>query len=190
MRSNKGKKFPVEILNQDEQQRLLNSFTQSKTGVRNKALLSLYLKSQLRCNEALDLRPCDIDLESRTVVVLHGKGGKRRVSALGGGSLDALQEWLRIRPDSPYLFCTCQGKRLCDSYIRQMIKRQSTKIGLHKRVHAHGLRHTGAVELANSISDIRIIQRQLGHSNIAVTDRYINHLCPARAIEAINAVRW
>lgn len=190
MCSNKGKKFPAEVLSKEQQEALLGSFAQTLTGVRDRALTLLCLRSQLRCNEALDLRPCDVDLADRTVTVLRGKGGKRRVAGLGGGDLSALEEWMAIRPDSQWLFCTRKGTRMDSSAVRRLMKRQARRAGIAKRVHPHGLRHSGAFVLASQVPDLRIVQRQLGHSSLAVTDRYINHLCPAQVVNAVNSVEW
>jgi len=59
-----------------------------------------------------------------------------------------------------------------------MLKRLGTRAGIDKRVQAHGLRHTHAAQLRIEGVDIAIISRQLGHSSIATTARYLDHLAP------------
>jgi site-specific recombinase XerD len=54
--------------------------------------------------------------------------------------------------------------------------------GLEKRVHPHGLRHTHAAELAREGVPINVIRDQLGHSSLAVTDRYLRDVAPADLI--------
>src|SRR5882724_10704911 len=49
--------------------------------------------------------------------------------------------------------------------------------GIHKRVHAHGLRHTHAAQLQEEGVDIGIISKQLGHASISTTARYLDHYC-------------
>jgi len=46
------------------------------------------------------------------------------------------------------VFCTLKGGRLDPSYIRHLLPRLARKAGIERRVHAHGLRHTYAAELA------------------------------------------
>lgn len=187
--AHKGKKFPPEVYDKSERDRLLNAFSGSKAGVRNKALITLYLQAQLRCEEALTLRTCDVNLEERTVTVLCGKGGKRRTAAIAG-SVDAILRWSEIRPQCPYFFCTSRGTRIRTSYVRNLLKRMSGKAGIEKRLHCHGLRHTGAFELANAGLELRKIQRQLGHTSLAVTERYISHLCPKDVFTAVHGVEF
>ena len=55
-------------------------------------------------------------------------------------------------------------------------------------MHPHGLRHTYAVELERAGVPVSQISKLLGHSSIAVTSRYLDHLSNAAAIEALEAV--
>jgi site-specific recombinase XerD len=59
------------------------------------------------------------------------------------------------------------------------------KAGIDKRIHPHGLRHTFAVELDASGMSVTAISKLLGHSSIAVTARYLDHLTNAQAVEAL-----
>ena len=189
--SNRGKKFPVEVLTTDEIASLLSSFPDTAVGCRNRALIAVFLYSQIRCKEALDARACDVDLMAGTITVLAGKRGKRRLAALGRQGVPYVQEWVAIRPEeSPYFFCTSQRGRMHENYVRRMIKRHGRKAGIKKRTHAHGCRHAGAFHLANAGVDIRMLQRQLGHGSLAVTERYISHLCPAKMIDEIRKTEW
>ena len=67
---------------------------------------------------------------------------------------------------------------------------QETIYGISKRVHPHGLRHTGAAEMAEEGVDIRVISRQLGHKNVAITHRYIDHLAPQAVLDAARGRHW
>ena len=49
-------------------------------------------------------------------------------------------------------------------------------------------RHTYAVELERAGVPVSQISKLLGHSSIAVTSRYLDHLSNAAAIEALEAV--
>lgn len=42
-------------------------------------------------------------------------------------------------------------------------------------MHAHGLRHTHAAELAGEGLPMNLVQAQLGHASLATTDRYLRH---------------
>ena len=57
-------------------------------------------------------------------------------------------------------------------------------------MHAHGLRHTHAYELAMEGVPTPIIQRQLGHTNLSTTNTYLSHIAPTKVIETIGAREW
>src|SRR5262249_53507135 len=59
-----------------------------------------------------------------------------------------------------------------------------------KRVHPHGLRHAHAAELSREGTSVRLIQTQLGHASVAVTDRYLRSIAPEEAIAAIRPREW
>jgi len=187
----KGQHYPPEVLTDHEYERLLAQCPPTATGDRNRGLLTVYLYAQLRCNEALDLRPCDIDWQRGAITIMCGKGAKRRVVGIAREKLETqVGRWRDIRPYSPYFFSTHRGGRLSGDYIRCMLKRYAAQAGIEKRVYTHGLRHTGAFFLANKGMDLRLISRQLGHTSLATTERYINHLSPTATIDAVNALEW
>jgi site-specific recombinase XerD len=81
------------------------------------------------------------------------------------------------------LFCTLEGKPIDTSYVRHLMKRLAAKAGIDKRVHAHGLRHTLAAELAAEHVPMNMIQAQLGHGSLATTSRYLDHIRPQQLID-------
>jgi site-specific recombinase XerD len=204
--SNKGKKLPAEPLTRAEVDALLAACSAtSATGLRNRALIVLLWRSQLRCDEALSLRPCDLDAHSGAVRVLHGKGDQARTVGLDPQAWAVVACWLAARAkltpgpgypinDQSPLLCTIQGKtrggKWADSDVRRVMSDLGTKAGIGKRVHPHGLRHTGAVEMAEEGVDIRVISRQLGHGNVSTTHRYLDHLAPQAVLDAARARRW
>ncbi len=68
--------------------------------------------------------------------------------------------------------------------------RLARRAGILKRVHAHGLRHTHAAQLRAEGVDIAVIKRQLGHSSIVTTVRYLDHLNPVAVVEAMRGRVW
>ena len=86
------------------------------------------------------------------------------------------------------LFCTLDGGPVSDDYVRGLLKRLARKAGVDKRVHPHALRHTFAVELEAAGTPVTVISKLLGHSSVAVTARYLDHLTNAQAVGALQAV--
>jgi integrase len=50
--------------------------------------------------------------------------------------------------------------------VRHLLPRLARKAGITRRVHAHGLRHTYAAELARERTPINVIRDALGHSTL------------------------
>ncbi len=77
-----------------------------------------------------------------------------------------------------------------DAYVRALLPRLARKAGVEKRVHAHGLRHSHAAELAAEGLPTNLVQAQLGHSSLATTDRYLRHIAPQQLIDAVRRRAW
>ena len=189
------RRFPPEILTDDEVCRLLAACRSRPAGIRNRALIAILYRGGLRINEALDLFPKDIDLECGSIRILHGKGGRARTVGIDPAGGLVVERWLEVRaeiglgPQQP-VFCTVSGRRVGDAYIRVLLPRLGRKARIEKRVHAHGLRHTHAAQLRVEGVDIGIISKQLGHRSIATTARYLDHIAPQQVIETIRTRVW
>jgi integrase/recombinase XerD len=68
------------------------------------------------------------------------------------------------------------------AYIRRRLPELGRAAGIHKRLHAHGLRHTHAAELRAEGIDLAVIRRQLGHASLLTTVRYLDHLEPESVV--------
>jgi integrase/recombinase XerD len=190
------RRFPVEVLTLSEVASLIKAASPtSSIGVRNRALLTTLYRTGLRISELLALKLKDLDLEAGTLTVLHGKGDRRRVVGLDAGAAAILGLWLERRTKlglngRHFVFSTLKGQPIATPYIRTLLPRLAKKAGIEKRVHAHGLRHTHAAELAREKMPLNLIQAQLGHSSLATTDRYLRHVAPEELVRVIKARSW
>lgn len=190
-------KRPVEIFTQAEVNALLKACSRrGHSGVRNRASLAVLYRSGIRISELLSLYPRDLDEDGGYLNVRLGKGSKQRFASMDPHGWAELNVWLERRrhqlgigANSPVI-CTLKGRPLDSSYFRQFMPRLAEKAGITKRCHAHALRHTMASELRREGVDIAIISRQLGHSSIAVTANYVQHLCPEEVAEKIRGRVW
>ena len=179
-----------DILSREEQKALLAMPNKkAPTGMRNYALMTVYLNLGLRVSEALNLEVDDIDWNSGRLVVRAGKGNRDRVLWMSDRDLGTLQGWRSMRKcSSAYLFCTLDGGRLSDRYVRAFVKRYAKKAGIKKDVHPHILRHTFATDLFGKTKNIRMVQKALGHVSIFTTMIY-THIVDDQLEQALRSFR-
>lgn len=169
-----ARKLP-KTLDVDQVNALLEAGTNSVLEVRDVAMFELLYSSGLRLNELSSLNLSDIDIRSRELIVIEGKGGKTRLLPIGTKAIAALQEWLKVRSaalDATALFTSQKGKRLGNRAIQLRLKQWCSKKGIPDAVHPHMLRHSFATHMLESSRDLRAVQELLGHENISTTQIY------------------
>lgn len=193
---NKGKKLPAEPLTANEVIRLIDQCSKrAPTGVRNRALLAVMWRCGLRCSEALDLEPRDVDIATGFVRVRCGKGGKLRVVKVDTTALALVGHWLAKRDSLGLngrhkLFPTLKGGRLDARYVRELVARLGKKAGIERRCHPHALRHSHASELSREGKPLALISQQLGHADLSTTSRYIAKLSPQELSDGLGDRQW
>jgi site-specific recombinase XerD len=165
------------------------------TGKRDRALICLLWRGQLRISEALALKPADFDAEKCTLRVLRGKGGKPRVVVIDDQAAAVLGEWLAVRATLGVnghkpIFCTLKGGKMNTAQFREKLPRLARSAGITKRVHCHSFRHSGASELAQEGVALIDIQHQLGHQSASTTDKYLHLLNPVARAERLRCRTW
>jgi integrase/recombinase XerC len=153
-------------------------------------------ESRIIAGERVEIQPMyahQLDHREHAIRLPDTKSGKAQVRGFHPTADDALLRWidtrksLRLGRSAPF-FCTLDGGRLQTQYVRLMLHRLSAKAGVPHRVNPHAFRHTFAVELVRSGADVVTISKLLGHSSIAVTSRYLDHLTNSTAIERLQSV--
>lgn len=184
---------PIEPLSAAEFRRLLAATGSGAIGVRDRALLEVLLKAQLRIAEALSLVRSDYDSQASTLNVRRGKGSKQRLAVLHHSAEEALDAWLAEKEKRGLgdpLFCSLRGGALCRQNVRRKLVQLGRRAGVAKRLHPHGMRHSGARLLAAAGVPLNQISAQLGHSNVSTTHRYLELLHPQARIDALSKVSW
>lgn len=145
--------------------------------IRDRALFYLLAYSGLRVAELCNLKRDDVSFEQKTIIVHLGKGEKSREIPIAQGALDPLSAYLRagLRNEaSPWLFHAPDGDRLSTQRVRVLARRYAVKARIQKPVSPHMFRHALATNLLSKGCPLPFVQRQLRHSRIETTMRYLH----------------
>lgn len=181
-----------EVLGWDEQRRLLTTVQQSesRTSVRDYAMIALVLASGLRCEEICTLLLPNVDLPYTRLRVI-GKGNKERIVDFSHDSqaVGVLEMWLLEREhllrsldeETDALFVSINGKPMTGSLVYQQVAKYLKLAGLTGRSRhkgSHLLRHTAtSIMFARNVPVLQI-QANLGHEQLVTTQIYA-HLLPS-----------
>lgn len=182
-----GRTYPPSPLTVKEIVRLLNhaEFITKNDAYeqRLKAIILVLWRSGMRISEALQLTEADLNERKSTIYIRRGKGGKAREVGVDQWLWELIMPWIVIRENLPTgpLFSVIEGKTAGvdawgASQVREKFAQLQAKAGIRKRFRPHQLRHTHTVELIMEGKNIVVVQRQLGHSNLAVTTNYTSGL--------------
>ncbi|HEY3377652.1 MAG TPA: tyrosine-type recombinase/integrase [Armatimonadota bacterium] len=166
------------FLTDTEVRRLLKSLTGRHSAIakRDRALIETFLATGIRLQEMVALDIDDIDLDAKHLHVRRAKGGHSQVKFLNThlrGLLRGYLQWRRKQSEHcPALFISQRGTRLSPRQVGYRFAHWLCEAGIEKAITPHGLRHTFATRLYSRTGDLLVVQRALGHRNIATTEIY------------------
>ncbi len=180
--SKKARQRPATYLEPDEVRAILGK-PDRRTGVgwRDFTLLLFLYNCGARVSEAAGVQWSDLQLVAPRQVRLRGKGKKERLLPLWKETADALHR-LRGRSatnDQQHVFLNHLGQPLTRDGIAYILSKHAAAAALErpplarKRITPHVLRHSCAVALLQSGTDVTVIRDYLGHASVATTGRYI-----------------
>ena len=142
---------------------------------RDYAILQVFLQTGIRVSELANLRLEDVDFVKPAITV-RGKGSVEREIALEKRGVQALKNYLAVRPESHacVLFLNYKGEPISDRGIRKMVVKYRQKAGITKRASCHSLRHTFATYKAEKGVSPFQLQQWLDHANLNTTQIYVH----------------
>ncbi len=148
---------------------------QKNLGIRDYAICTLFLNCGMRLSELVGINMDHIKFDEAMLTVI-GKGNKQRTVYLNRACMDAVKEYLKIRPevigpDSNALFLSERRKRISRRMVQTAISEYLEAANL-KGYSTHKLRHTAATLMYQNGVDVRALQEILGHENIGTTEIY------------------
>jgi len=164
----KEKKLPV-VLTEEQVMAIFSHVN----NIKHKLALMLIYSSGLRISEAINLTWKDINFEDHKIHIKGAKGKKDRVVMLAYVLVEKLKQYKEMFPSEGFVFeGQIKGQPYTASSIRSVMRRACKKAGIKEKATVHTLRHSFATHVLNSGTDIRFIQKILGHSSIKTTTVY------------------
>jgi len=147
---------------------------------RNFAIITLFLNCGMRLSELVNINLKDIDYENYKLNVI-GKGNKERTIYLNNACMNAIKEYLKVRPKDGVkfssrdaLFLSERKERISNRTVQYIVKEEFKLSGIDPNKYSvHKLRHTAATLMYQYGNvDIRALQELLGHESISTTEIY------------------
>jgi integrase/recombinase XerD len=190
----KGRPLP-KVLSREEMDALIAAAgaRDGAQGLRLACMVELAYASGLRISELTAL-PLAAMARDPAYLIVKGKGGKERLAPLNAAARTAVKAYLAIRPQflgkadkaNPWLFAS-RGKSGHSTPRRfaQLLDEAAAAAGVDPaRVSPHVLRHAFATHLLEGGADLRVVQKLLGHADIATTQIY-THVASDRLREVV-----
>ena len=138
--------------------------------IREKALIDFLFSTGCRVSECADVKLSDIDFNTRSVLIRHGKGDKQRMVYFNAESELTLRKYLETRKDNvDALFVSLRTPHnpIHAHAIENIVKKVSDRAGLH--VFPHKLRHTFATSGLRGGMPLEKLQMLMGHAKPETT---------------------
>lgn len=185
----KTKKSLPKYLTLEEAERLL-SVVDGKYKERDYAILTLFLNCGMRLSELVSIDYTDIRPDG--TLVITGKGNKERNVYLNQACTDALNAYLKVRPNENVkdraLFLSSRNQRISTRSVQHIVETYLKKAGLGDRgLSVHKLRHTAATLMyQHGNVDVLLLKEILGHENLSTTEIY-THISNDAVKDAVKA---
>lgn len=168
----KKKKQPT-VLSQEEVSRVLNAAPSFSI----KLAIGIMYAAGLRNSELCRLRIRDLDFDRGTIFVSQGKGRSDRIVMLPKSFESALKAISENSLGEDFLFPTkkigeTRNRHLSSRTLQRWVKLCVELAGIKKVVTPHSFRHSFATHLLENGTDIRFIQKLLGHQRLETTTIY------------------
>jgi len=162
----RNKSLPV-ILSKEE----IKSMIDVTSNIKHKLIIKVLYGCGLWVSELLKLKKDDLNFQEGLLHIKLAKGRKDRFVKIPESLNNSLKQYCSLI-NSDILFESSRGGRLSEKTIQALVENAAKKADIKKEVYPHLLRHSFATHLLEQGTDLRIIQKLLGHSDIKTTQLY------------------
>ena len=140
-------------------------------GRRDLVLLTLMYDSAMRVCELINIKVCDLKLDSSPSVTVTGKGNKQRTIPIMNNTKELIIKYIHENQltNSLYLFSNCKKERLCTRTVEYIVYKYNKT---NKVISPHSLRRSRAIHLLEAGIDLVYIRDLLGHVSVITTEKY------------------
>jgi site-specific recombinase XerD len=169
-RPRKNRHLP-DILSKEEIAKMI----QVTANAKHKAIIAVLYSSGVRREELINLKISDIDSDRMLIRVRNGKGNKSRDTLLAHSTLEILRTYYCQYHPKEYLFESYRpGVAYSATSVEKVVQRAVQKAGVTKHIYPHSLRHTFATHLLEQGTNLKVIQKLLGHTSMRSTMIYLH----------------
>ena len=173
-----------EVLSLYEIDQLYSACSEGISGLRERAILSIYYGCGLRSQEGINLNVNDILLDKQLVHVRKAKNSRARYVPFVANQKQDFELYLQhyrnqlVKNENQALLVSNQGKRMSSTAVSKtlkiLIQRTDNQELQEKQIGLHTLRHSIATHLLESGMGNENISQFLGHQRIRSTQTYLH----------------
>ena len=144
---------------------------------KHRVVIMFMYSTGTRVSECVNVKLTDIDSKRMQVNICEGKGYKQRYVPLSPLLLKTLRKYFRMYTPKHYLFegAGGAGTHLGVSAVREICRKARYETRhIKKRYTPHTFRHCFATHLLEQGTNLLVIQRLMGHSDLTNTLKYLH----------------
>lgn len=161
------KKLPI-VLSVEEIQKMFSVCENLK----HRVILALLYSCGLRVSELINLKWQHVDRSRMIINIIQAKGNKDRQVMLTPSLIPLLEKYWNEYKSKEYVLNGQFELKYSDRSVGEVVKQLAAKAGINKRVYTHLMRHCSFTHMVENGTDINLIQKLAGHSNVKTTSIY------------------
>lgn len=167
----KNKKHLPQVLSLEELESLFNT----EKNMKHRVMLMTTYAAGLRVSELIALKPIHIESDRMLIRVEQGKGNKDRYTILSKRLLHELREYWKVYRPKTWLFPRKDNpdQQMSTKNAWRVYEKAKLNAGIKRGNGIHTLRHSFATHLLEAGTDLRVIQKFMGHTSLSTTAIYL-----------------